>query len=317
MKKYLALLLALILVLTFAACGGEKADDKTPDSDPVLQTEDNFEKEPAPSSAAEEKTTEESPKAGAEIAFEEVIVVDNDECLIKIVDIDPDNMWGYTLQAYLENKSSEISYMFSVVTASVNGVQSDPLFASEVAPGKKENAGISFMDSTLEENGITEYTDIELIFKVYDSDDWSADDVAYETAKIYPLGEEKAVRFVRDAQAADNLIIDNEHVSVTVTGYEIDDIWGYTANLYLVNKTDLELMFSVDGVSVNGYMADPFYATSVYPEKSAFSSMYWSDETFAENGITEVEEIEFTFTVYDYNDWSADNLVDQVITLNP
>ncbi|MGJ0966633.1 hypothetical protein [Collinsella aerofaciens] len=128
---------------------------------------------------------------------------------VKITEIDPDNMWGYTLKAQLENKSTEKTYMFSVESASINGVQCDPMFASEVAAGKKANEEINFSTDTLEENGIVEYTDIELTFKVYDSNDWSADPVGKETIHVYPYGEENAVAFVREAQATDNVIIDN------------------------------------------------------------------------------------------------------------
>ena len=39
--------------------------------------------------------------------FEEVVAIDNAECAVKITEIDPDNMWGYTLKAQLENKSTE------------------------------------------------------------------------------------------------------------------------------------------------------------------------------------------------------------------
>ena len=161
------------------------------------------------------------------------------------------------------------------------------------------------------------YTDIELTFKVYDSNDWSADPVGKETIHVYPYGEENAVAFVREAQATDNVIIDNDYVTVIVTGYEDDEIWGYTANLFLLNKTDKTVMFSVDDASVNGFMADPFYATSVSAGKCAFSSMAWSDTTLEENGITEVEEIEVLFRAYDADDFMGEDFANEVITLNP
>lgn len=41
--------------------------------------------------------------------------------------------------------------MFSVESASINGVQCDPMFASEVAAGKKANEEINFSTDTLEE----------------------------------------------------------------------------------------------------------------------------------------------------------------------
>lgn len=226
MKKLVTLLLSLALVLSLAACGGEATPDASDD---------------APASSQNEESTE-NDNTENQIVFEEVVAIDNAECAVKITEIDPDNMWGYTLKAQLENKSTEKTYMFSVESASINGVQCDPMFASEVAAGKKANEEINFSTDTLEENGIVEYTDIELTFKVYDSNDWSADPVGKETIHVYPYGEENAVAFVREAQATDNVIIDNDYVTVIVTGYEDDEIWGYTANLFLLNKTDKTVM---------------------------------------------------------------------------
>lgn len=312
MKKILTLLLSFALVLSLAACGGETTPSNS-DNTPVSSQNG----ESTGNDSTEENKDSTTEQAENQVVFEEVVAVDNEECVIKITEIEPDNMWGYTLKAQLENKSTEKTYMFSVESAAINGVQCDPLFATEVAAGKKANEEISFSDSALEENGVGDFTDIELTFRVYDSNDWTADAVAKETIHVYPYGEDKAVTFVREAQPSDNVIIDNEYVTVIVTGYEDDDIWGYTANLFLMNKTDTTVMFSVDDASVNGYMADPFYATSVSAGKCAFSSMSWSDTTLEENGITEIEEIEILLRAYNADDFMADDFANEVITLNP
>ena len=76
-----------------------------------------------------------------------------------------------------------------------------------------------------------------------------------------------------------------------MTGYTEDSIWGYTVNLFFINKSDKEVMFSVNDASVNGYMADPFFAKAVMAGKCAFASMSWSDSTLEENSIAEIEEI--------------------------
>ncbi len=305
MKKFMVLLLSLSLLLALAACGGSAStDDGGSDADA------------ASSNTASDTQVSENTAEETEAAFEEMAVVDNDQCAITITGIDPDNIWGYTLEATLENKSSDTTYMFAIRNASVNGVDSDPFFASEVAAGKKANVDISFTDSTLEENGIVDYTDIKLTFYVYDSDDWTAENVAEETVHVYPDGEENAVAYVREAQESDIVLVDNDYASVIVTGYEHDDIWGYTVNLFFVNKTDTDVMFSVENASVNGYMIDPFYATEVSAGSCAFSSMSWYDEDLEENGITQVEELEFELVAYDNNDWTGEYFVDDVITLN-
>lgn len=301
MKKIVTLFLAFAMMLSFAACGEES-------------TPKNEEKENSLSEEVVDKTNDEEKN---EISFSEVVVVENEECVIKITGIEPDNIWGYTLNALIENKSADKTYMFSVDSAAINGVQCDPFFATEVAAGKKANKEINFSDNTLEKNGIVDYTDIELTFRVYDSNDWTSDCVAKETVHIYPYGEDKAVKFVRENQNNDNVIIDNDFVTVIVTGYENDEIWGYTVNLFLINKTDKNIMFSVDEASVNGFMANPFYAKSVIAGKCAFSSMSWSNTVLDENEIIEIEEIEFKLRAYDKDNWMSNDFANEVITLNP
>lgn len=343
MKKMFTLLLALLMVFSLAACS---KDAEEPAEEPAAETpaekpaEEPAEEEPAEEEPAEEEPAAEEPEqtpaeeadAAKEqaredameqaqeqsaVSIEEITVVDNDACVIKITGIDPNGDYGYTLNAYFENKSSDKTYMFSVTDAAVNGVESDPFFAAEVAAGKKANEEISFDREELAAIGITEFTDIELSFEVYDSDDWSADSVAEETVHVYPLGEEQATAFVREAQPDDQVLVDNEYVTVTVTGFEEDDLWGYTANLFLVNKTDAEVTYSADNVSVNGFMVDPYYADSVGAGKCAFSSMSWDFEELEANGITTVEEIELTLTAYNSDDWSVDDYVNETVTITP
>lgn len=318
MKKLLSILIALALCFSLSACGDNVSDESTtstPSNELVQTSEPSQSDEEGIENSSNEKQSVDAPTE-EQIVFDGLTVVDNDECSINITEIDSDNLWGYTLKVNLENKSSEKTYMFSVSSAAVNGLQCDPLFASEVAAGKKSIDSISFSNSVFEENGI-DFTDIELTFRVYDSNDWMADAVANETVHVYPYGEEKAEVFERTPSSSDNVIIDNEYVTATVIGYDEDNVWGYTINLFLQNKTDTEVMFSVDEASVNGYMVDPFWATSVQPGKCAFSSMSWSDTTLEESGITEIEEIEFLFRAYDYNDWMADDLTNETIILNP
>ena len=289
MKRILSLALGVMLILSIAGCGQAAAQGEAPAS----------------------QTQTEAP------AFQPVTAVSNDACSVVIQALDPSSMWGYTLKAQLENKSADKSYMFSVESASVNGVMCDPLFASEVAAGMKSNVDISFPLSTLQSNGVGDPTDIELTFRIYDNNDWQADPVAYQTVHVYPQGEAAAASFVRQSQSTDNVLVDNDAVTVIVTGYRDDPIWGYTADLYLANKTDKTVMFSVDDAAVNGYMADPFFATVVNAGKCSFKALSWSDTTLEENGISAVENISFTLRAHDNDDWMADDIVNQQVTLTP
>lgn len=247
--------------------------------------------------------------------------MDNEYCTVILKDIDEDGLWGYSWKIYLENKTADKTLMFSMNNTSVNGVMVDPLWAATVAPGKKSNETISWMSTSLEENNIKadDITQVSFTLDVYDNDDWTADKFVDEEFTVYPKGEENASTVEREAQSTDIVLFDNDSCSMTVAGFEHDDIFGYTVKVYLVNKTDKDLMFSCNDASINGYMADPFWATTVAAGKTSNSDISWSDSTLEENGIdiSSIEEIELPITVYPNDDWTADKLVDETFTINP
>ncbi len=310
-------MLAIAMMLSLCACL-EDAEDIDNDTKESVESDEKEDDKNNDEDETETESNEETDnKAENDIVFEEIVIVDNGDCVIKAIDLEYSIIMGTSLKIYLENKSSDKTYMYSVDSASINGVEIEPFFASEVAAGKKSNENIYLSEFLMEDSGITEYTDIELTFRVYDSEDWLADDVVNTTVHIYPYGEDKAERFERAPQDTDNIIIDNEYITVIVTGYENDDIWGFTANLFLVNKTDKNIMFTAEDVAVNGFMSDPFYAETVHAGKVAFSSISWLDSTLEKNDITDIEEIEMTFRAYDEDDWFGDDLANETVTLNP
>lgn len=268
------------------------------------------------SSGSADSSGEEEADEG-EITFESLSVVDNDYCSIEITGINEKN---YTLDVELTNKTSDTTYMFAVYSASINGVEVETSLAETVSAGNSSIDEIEYYDDDLEEAGIDVYTDIELSFHVYNNDDWEEDDVADVTVHVYPYGEENATVYERETLETDNVIIDNDYVTVIVTGYGESDIWGYAMYLYLVNKTDTTVMFSIDEAAVNGYMCDPFWANEVPAGKSSFSSVYWYDSDLEELGITdysEIETLEFLFTAYDSDNFDTEDYVSETITLNP
>ncbi len=311
-KKISAIVLTAALAASLGACGSSSSDTKEAEAAGTQSAETQTTETTVTETASADTKQSEGKKT---ITFEQQTVIDNDNCAITITDIKADSSGNYTVNINLENKSSDVTYMFAVDEAYVNGVYNDPFFAKEVAPGKQSNSSLTF--SSMKNYGISEFTDIEILFRVYDSDDWMADNVVKETIHLYPYGEESVETYTRESQDSDIVLVDNDYVSAVIIGFEEDSIWGYTADLFLENKTDNTVMFSVDDCSINGYMADPFFAASVAAGRDRYSSMSWSNSTLEENGIENVTEIEFTFRAHDYDDYSAPDYVNETITVNP
>lgn len=113
----------------------------------------------------------------------------------------------------------------------------------------------------------------------------------------------------------EKVLVDNDKITFTVTGVKQDPIWGYTLQVFVENKTDKNLMFSLDDVSVNGFMVDPLWAESIAPGKKSNGEIHFSEKSFKDNGIESVEELEFTLRVYNEKDWSEEDVHNEKHTL--
>ena len=245
---------------------------------------------------------------------EEVVIVDNNDVCIRVksAETSGDN---FEMKLYLENKSN-VTAMFSIEDTVVNGYVAEPFWANEIGPGKKANSTVRI--SNLSSHGITEIVNsIMFTMRVYDSNDWSADDLFKDRFVLFPTGEKNAHITERAPKSTDITIVDNDKISIIVTGFGEDRIWGYIANTYLVNKTNKTLMFSADDGYINGFSMEPFWATELPPKSRSYSNISWSNSSFEENDITSVDEIELTFRVYDSDDWMADDVYKDTVTLHP
>lgn len=250
--------------------------------------------------------------------FEEITVVDIDETTITITDIDEDGTWGYTLKVTIENKSEDITYMYTIDNASLNGVCVDPYFSVEVKPGKKLNEEIEFYMTDEEKELIGEVTDIHILMYAYDSDDWSADNIFDEDFHIYPKGEDNAEDVIREDDDEDVVLSENDDVRFILTGIEWDDTWGYELSVYMVNNTDKNVVFTIDDASINGYMVDVYWADYLMAQTSALGEITFYLDDLEKIDITEedeIEDLEFYFSVYDSDDWSAPDIYNEDISL--
>lgn len=173
-KKLLTALAALTIAAGMTACGSKPA--ATVPTQTATSATQQTQATQAPTTAPVETTAPQ---------FQEIPLVDDANCTVILKSIDEENLFGYTLNVFLENKTDK-ELMYTVDSVSVNGFMCDPFWATTVAPGKKANAQITFMESDFETNGITEVQDITFTLKVYDSNDWTADDLVLETFTVNP-----------------------------------------------------------------------------------------------------------------------------------
>ena len=303
MKRLLVVFLAGAMMILMAACGSSGGSDASISAG-------------VEATATEDASADEQKSEQADADFQQTLV-DNENVYVAITGIKHDGLWGYTWKLSIENRTDDTNLMVAMENVSVNGVMADPFFATEVAPGKTANSEVSWSDEEFESNDIEEVTAVEFELRIYDSDNWEVDAIVDEMMTVYPMGEESAQTVERESADTDIVLFDNDECSMILKSVDPDNLWGYTLKAYLVNKTDMDLMFSVNDASVNDIMCDPFWATTVAAGKTSNVEIYWMEETFEENGITDVVTIDLPITVYDEDDMFGDYLVDETFTINP
>ena len=117
----------------------------------------------------------------------------------------------------------------------------------------------------------------------------------------------------------DQVLYDADGITIVCKGFVpgSEDGWDDPKVKFLItNDTDKNITVQVRDVSVNGFMIDPTCSEDVAAGKKMNGDMSWLQMYFDENGITEVETIEFYFHIYENNgDW--DTIADSdIITLN-
>ena len=333
-------LMFLVLSLLLVACstsenGSTKEDKKTESTKDTKKGKKNKSKDESDKSEDEaddyedkvdetdnEEETKEGKKSSSKstrpITLKNEVVLDNELFSITAKSIDEDSEYGYLVNLLIENKSPDKTYTFGIQKGQVNGVEVDPYTIIFINPGKKAN--IKVFIENLKEYGIEEYTDIELIVNVTEGK-YTYDEpyTMSESIHIYPYGKENAGKFVYEAKAGDQVLVDNEYVTVIYTGDNKENELGYSINLYIVNKTDKDITVSGDDMSINGYMVGADFFKDVSAGKVSLSNIQWYEETFKENDIDEskINDIEFSLDIYPPENIEAEHFFNGMLKITP
>lgn len=83
------------------------------------------------------------------------------------------SLFGPSVLVYIENNRSD-AITVQVRDVSVNGYMVESMFSSDIAPGKKSIDTITFLGSDLTENGITDISEADMYFHIFNAVSWDA-----------------------------------------------------------------------------------------------------------------------------------------------
>lgn len=244
----------------------------------------------------------------------DTVLVDNESCTVIVTGYEPDNALGYTMNLYILNKTA-LNLTFSLNNVTVNGLMLDPWWSTEMAAGKRAHCSVTWFGSEMTDYNIGDVTMISFGLSALDATNWEAADLAGVTATVYPMGEEAAKPFERPSAETDIVLMDNEYVTIIATSIGTDADGNYTMVLYMQNKAWQNIFIKPSNVCINGIELDPWWGATVTAGKATFGSISWFASDFEYNGITAVETITMTVSVFD--EFGMETFVTEDITIHP
>ncbi len=241
----------------------------------------------------------------------DILVVDNEECLIKITGLEIDGQREFAhLNVYFENKSDDMTYLFRAEDTNINGVFVNSSLYATVAPGKKDNARAIFLIESFTRNGLEAITDFEMTFVLTEEGNFD-DTILTEYVRFYPYGEQNATKFERTPKESDVVVLDNEYVTVIFTDYLQDDYF-YMIDYYIINKTGKPIKIYTSDTSINDYMYSLYVYTYLPADASVFDKIDIYKAELKRNNIETLEEIELRIIVEDEETYSIIGKTDYI-----
>jgi len=99
------------------------------------------------------------------------LAYEGNDVKIVVKGLSEDDIFGPRIVVYIENNGDK-DITVQTRDVSINGFMVEPLFSCDVAAGKRAVNAITFMETDLEENGITAIENVEMSFHVFDFDGW-------------------------------------------------------------------------------------------------------------------------------------------------
>lgn len=103
------------------------------------------------------------------------------------------------------------------------------------------------------------------------------------------------------------VLLEQDGIKITLKGYDpgSDFSFGPELKLLVENNSTKNITVQVRDVSVNGFMTDPSCSIDVVNGKKANGSITWFASELEENEITKICDVEFTFHIFDSEDWET------------
>ncbi len=278
MKRIFCTLLAFLLVLSLAACGGQPAE--------TAQAETTGE-------TIAETTVPETTKPDTLIPMDPVILLDTDQCYVEVNGYDLEREPGYLyLQATVTNKTQ--SLLCFIGRIETNGLALDYSVYTEAAAGETVTDSFAIFVEDAERLGVDPVTDVAVTPIVY-FDNVYEDQTVYETVHVCPYGQEDAYTLEWQPEENDIVLFDTKDAAAYILGFEPSAVKAQFLgiNLMLVNKTETDIIFfSPTFMTYRDDGTSYAFSCRVPASGVAAATVGWTEEEYHKRDVTDASQLQ-------------------------
>ena len=209
--------------------------------------------------------------------FYEKTLANNDDCTVKLLAVGHDTDGGYYWKLSYKNKS-QVELNASIDAAYLNGIPADPNWHIFTKPGETVEEVASWDSAGLRLYGLKpgDVTKVDIYLSSYINDfDSDYPDPLNEYLTIYPTDDFEAQNFVHELQPTDMVLYNTDAFTMAICGFDPNNIFGYTAKMFLVNKLDEPITFGAEKGSIDGEEYDPMWGEKVDANSIVYSDLHW------------------------------------------
>lgn len=292
------MMLASVSFLAFVSgCSSDSGETKsvtpvevsTVDSSQEEDTVDDTESDSAEDTQADSSEAE----ADSAVTIDEQVLLDQDGIKITAKEYAADSsILGDEIKLLIENNSDK-DYTIGCDALIVNDYMVTDLFIAEVAAGKSCNETMDLYSHELEAAGIDSVGKVEIYLSAHD------EEYNYLFKNSYSEIQTSAYETMDTTPNDVGMELYNAN-GIRIVGKTVDEdsFWGTAILLYAENNSGVNVGISVDDMSINGFMMNPLYSTTVYNGKKSIDDITIFSSDLEENGIETIEEVELKFHIY-------------------
>lgn len=234
-----------------------------------------------------------------DVSIQEQVLLDKSGIKITATKYQKDSIWGDGIALTIENNTDK-TYTVGCDALIVNDFMISDLFVADVAAGKKANETMHLSSSALEAAGINSIGKIEMYFHAYDDNYHNLFKNEYSKIETSLFGE------MDTTCDTDGTELYNKD-GIRIIGKAVDEnsFWGTAILLYIENNSNANIGVNVDDFSINGYMIDPVFSSTIFAGKKAYDDITLFEADLEDNHIESIENVELKFHIYNTDNYKT------------